>query len=253
MFTRKKDFFNGNENNIQPKLTKYSLTLGIINNTFKPSFPQKFGRNNCIIHWLSPFFYMKAKFLPLEKMDANRLTSFAMKFFQRTAGCTRFDHRRDAKMLEELKAEPVDEIRRRYKSDWPRHITRMSISRFPKIMLICRPNGRRRRRRPLKRRLDNDERGLPSSNTWTMMMIIMIIMMCCRWRYEIDCSVLLCSVHETLCFIIEQQIAVRIKGRPMFLIWYGKCNTRMAIILFYILFYLIIAFWAQQYFCVTCS
>jgi len=55
-------------------------------------------------------------------------------------------------------------------------------------------------------------------------------------------SVLLCSVHETLCFIIEQQIAVRIKGRPMFLNWYSKFGTRIAIILFYISFYLIITF-----------
>jgi len=52
-------------------------------------------------------------------------------------------------------------------------------------------------------------------------------------------SLWLRSVHETLCFIIEQQIAVRIKLRPMFLIWYSKCGTGRAVILFYILFYLI--------------
>lgn len=108
---------------------------------------------------------MKAKFRPLEEKFTKRLTSFAMKFFRRTAGRTRFDHRENGKMLEELKAETVDEKRRRYKSDWPRHVTRMNTSRVSKIMLICRTNGRRRRGRPLKRWLDIDETGLSSPNT----------------------------------------------------------------------------------------
>jgi len=47
-----------------------------------------------------------------------------MTFFRRAAGCTRFDHGENGKMLEELKAEPVDEKRRRYKTDWLRHVTR---------------------------------------------------------------------------------------------------------------------------------
>jgi hypothetical protein len=42
--------------------------------------------------------------------------------------------------LEELKAEPVDEKLRRYKSDWL-HVTKMNSSRVPKIMVNQRPNG----------------------------------------------------------------------------------------------------------------
>jgi len=53
--------------------------------------------------------------------------------------------------LENLKVEPFDEKLRRYKSNWLRHVIRMSSSRIAKIVLNCRPNGRRRLGRPLKR------------------------------------------------------------------------------------------------------
>jgi len=62
--------------------------------------------------------------------------------------------------LEELKVEPVDEKLRRYKSNWPRHVTKINSSRTPKIMWNCRRNGRRRLGRPLKRQLEEAETGL---------------------------------------------------------------------------------------------
>jgi len=54
------------------------------------------------------------------------------------------DHRRNEKILEQLRVEPVDEKLRRYKSNWLQHVTRMN-NRMPKIMLNYRPNGRRRK------------------------------------------------------------------------------------------------------------
>jgi hypothetical protein len=83
-----------------------------------------------------------------------------MKCFRRTAWCTLFDHTRNEEILEELKAEPVDEKLRRYKSNLLRYVTRMNSSRMEKIVLNCRPNGRRRLGRPLKRLLDEAETGL---------------------------------------------------------------------------------------------
>jgi len=57
--------------------------------------------------------------------------------------------------LEELIVEPVDEKLRRHKSNWLLgHVTRTNNNRMPKIMLKCRPNGRRRLGRLLKRLLD---------------------------------------------------------------------------------------------------
>jgi len=59
------------------------------------------------------------------------------------------DHKRNEEVLEELKVEPVTETPRRYKSNWPRYVTRMKNNRMTKIMLNCRPNGRRQLGRPL--------------------------------------------------------------------------------------------------------
>jgi hypothetical protein len=86
-----------------------------------------------------------------------------MKIF-RTAGDTRTDHKRNEEILEELKVEPVKENIRRYKTNWPRHVTRMNNNKMTKIMLNCRPNGRRQLGRPLKRLLDEAETGLSRPN-----------------------------------------------------------------------------------------
>ena len=64
---------------------------------------------------MSPFFYMEAKFGPLEKgnkkMDINRdCICFLEQPF-----APRFGHKRKEEVLEELKLEPADQKLRRYK------------------------------------------------------------------------------------------------------------------------------------------
>jgi len=49
-------------------------------------------------------------------------------------------------------------------------------NRMPKIMLNCRPNGRRRLGRPWKRLLDEAEIGLSRPNLGRMMTMIMMMM-----------------------------------------------------------------------------
>jgi len=68
-------------------------------------------------------------------------------------------------ILEEPKVEPVDKKLRKYKSNWIQDLTGMNSNRMHKIMLNCRPNGRRRLGRPSKRLLDEAETGL-SRPTW---------------------------------------------------------------------------------------
>jgi len=73
---------------------------------------------------------------------------------------------RNEEGLEVLKVEPVDEKLRRYKSNWLRRVTRMSIkNRMPKLMLNYRPKGRSRLGRPLKSLLDEVEIGLLRPNS----------------------------------------------------------------------------------------
>jgi len=52
------------------------------------------------MHWLFPFFYLGAKFGPLEKKDEKRLTSIEKKkVFRRTAGYTHFGHKKNQEIL----------------------------------------------------------------------------------------------------------------------------------------------------------
>ena len=88
-----------------------------------------------------------------------------MKFFKRTAADTRFDHKKNQGILEKQKVEPADEKLRRYKLNWLGHLTRINLNRMLKIMLNCRPNGRRRLVRPLKRLSDEAETGLSRRNS----------------------------------------------------------------------------------------
>jgi hypothetical protein len=83
-----------------------------------------------------------------------------MKFSRRTARNTFYDHKRNEKMFEEVRVEPVDEKLRRYKSYWLAHVTRMNNNRILKIMLNYRPNERRRFGRTLTRLLDKAATGL---------------------------------------------------------------------------------------------
>ena len=125
------------------------------------------------MHLLSPFFYMEVKFWTLRE-DKNRFTSVEMKFFRRTIDYALFDHKRDQEILEKLKEGPVDWKLSRCKSNWLRHVARMSSNRMLNIMLNYRPNGRRRLARPLKILLDDARTGLFSPNWWWMMMMMVM-------------------------------------------------------------------------------
>jgi len=61
-------------------------------------------------------------------------------FFSVEQRDTQFKKKKNNAILEELKAEPVDEKIRSYKSNWLRYVTRMNSSRMAKIMLNYRTN-----------------------------------------------------------------------------------------------------------------
>jgi hypothetical protein len=60
-----------NLNNPINENSKFAQILGILNNNFKPNLSRNFKKQNYIMHWLSQFFYMEAKFGPLEKRIKN--------------------------------------------------------------------------------------------------------------------------------------------------------------------------------------
>jgi len=67
------------------------------------------------------------------------------------------DHERDEEIEEKLKVGPIEEKLRRYKSNWLRQVTTTNNNRVSKLMLNCKPNGRRRLAIPLKRLLDGSK------------------------------------------------------------------------------------------------
>jgi hypothetical protein len=112
---------------------------------FQPTLVQKFSRIKVFNALAAPILLYGSEIGPLErrmrKIDVNG-----------------DEHKRN-ESLEELKIEPVDEKLKRFKSNWLRHVTRL-CNGMPKLMLKCRPNGRRRLGRPLNRLLDEAETGL---------------------------------------------------------------------------------------------
>jgi len=77
---------------------------------------------------------------------------------------TLFDHKMNEQILVDLNVQPADEKLRSYKSKWLRHVTIMNSSRMTKIVLNCRPIGRRRIGRALRRLLDEGETDLSRLN-----------------------------------------------------------------------------------------
>ena len=60
------------------------------------------------MHWLSPFFYMVAKFGPLENRIKERLILNRDEISQKNSRYALFDNKRNEEILEDFKIEPSD-------------------------------------------------------------------------------------------------------------------------------------------------
>ncbi|KAJ4446756.1 hypothetical protein ANN_13453 [Periplaneta americana] len=75
--------------------------------------------------------------------------------FSPAAEYTKWDHKRNEDVMEELQLEPVINLVKHYRNNWINHLHRMHRDRIPKVMLHYRPNGKRSLGRPKKRRIEN--------------------------------------------------------------------------------------------------
>jgi hypothetical protein len=66
-----------------------------------------------------------------------------MKFMRKTAGLTLWDHKRNEKILKNLKVEPVSTFTQNYRANWKDHIGRMDSNSIPNNLLNYRPHGKR--------------------------------------------------------------------------------------------------------------
>ena len=71
---------------IREKLVKFPHTLGILNNTFKPSLVQKFSSIKVCNALALPFLLHGSEICTLRKKDKKQLTSIEMTFFRTAAG-----------------------------------------------------------------------------------------------------------------------------------------------------------------------
>jgi hypothetical protein len=78
-----------------------------------------------------------------------------MKFMRRTAGYTKWDHKRNDDILKELKIESMIDYIKHYQESCRSHVNIMSAGRFPKAVLRHRPKGKRSVGRPMKRWREN--------------------------------------------------------------------------------------------------
>jgi hypothetical protein len=71
------------------KISKYSKTMGIINNVLKPSLVQKHTRIRIYKTLARPVSSYGSEAWTIRKSDERRITAYEMKFMRQTAGYTK--------------------------------------------------------------------------------------------------------------------------------------------------------------------
>jgi hypothetical protein len=69
----------------------------------------------------------------IRRTDERRLISAEMRFLRRTAGDTRWDHKRNEDILTELQISLITEFIYQYRKNWKDRVDRMSSDRIPRI------------------------------------------------------------------------------------------------------------------------
>jgi len=89
------------------------------------------------------------------KKNINTITTFKMKFMQRTACYTKWDHRRNEDTTGKLKIKPVIDYIHNYQRKWKEHMNRMNTGRIPWQILCYQPRGQKSVGHPMKRWEEN--------------------------------------------------------------------------------------------------
>jgi hypothetical protein len=77
--------------------------MGIINNVLKPSLVQKHTRMRVYKTMAHPLLCYGSEAWTIRKSDESRITACEMKFMHPTAGCTKWDLKRNEEVLKNLK------------------------------------------------------------------------------------------------------------------------------------------------------
>jgi hypothetical protein len=137
------------------KAVNFVKVLGIINQIFKPSLVSRHTRIRIYKTLARPVLSYGSEAWTIRRTDERKLISAEMRFLMRTAGYTRWDHKRNEDILTELQVSQITEFIHQYRKNWKEHVDRMSCDRIPKMILKYQPKGKRNLGRPFKRWKDS--------------------------------------------------------------------------------------------------
>jgi hypothetical protein len=137
------------------KSANFIKVLGIINQIFNPSLVSSHTAIRIYKILARPVLSYGSEALTVRRTDERRLISAEMRFLRRTAGYTRWGHKRNEDILTELQMSQITEFIYQYRKNCKEHVDRMSSDRIPKMILKYQPKGKRNSGRPLKRWKDS--------------------------------------------------------------------------------------------------
>ncbi|KAJ4426951.1 hypothetical protein ANN_26750 [Periplaneta americana] len=110
--------------------------MGIINNIMKPSLVQRHTRIPLYKTLPRPVLCYGSEAWTLREKDESRITANEMKFMRYTAGYTKWNHKCNEDVMEELQQEPVINHVKHYQNNWINHLHRMHRGRIPKVTIV---------------------------------------------------------------------------------------------------------------------
>jgi hypothetical protein len=133
------------EKDLNIKAANFVKVLGIINQIFKPSLISIHTRIRIYKTLAGPVLPYGSEAWTIKRTDERRLMSAEMRFLRRTAGYTRWDHKRNDDILTELQISQITEFVYKYRKNWKEHVDRMSSDRIPNTRMILKyqPRGKR--------------------------------------------------------------------------------------------------------------
>ncbi|KAJ4431469.1 hypothetical protein ANN_20067 [Periplaneta americana] len=143
------------EVDIAEKICKYNKTMGIINKIMKPSLVQRHTRIGLYKTLAQPVLSYGSEAWTVKNKDVSRITASVMWFMRATAGYTRWDHKKNEDLMQELQIEPIMQFISKYQLQWEGHLERMNRCKIPKALLHYHPYGKRSLGRPKKRWTEN--------------------------------------------------------------------------------------------------
>jgi hypothetical protein len=120
------------EKDLNIKSANFVRVLGSINHIFKPSLVSRHTRIRIYKTLARLVLSYGSEAWTMRRTDEKRLISAEMFFLGRTAGYTRWDHKRNEDILTELQISQITEFICQYRKNWKEHVGRMSSDRNPK-------------------------------------------------------------------------------------------------------------------------